>query len=643
MTKVKPKALNRKVKKSTSVTQRASSKLLLENIENGNEEFLINAFKKKIDRRVLDKTLSSLMERCAHAGQISPRYPQDVTKKYAEQLLIAGADPNVTIKVNKKFPHFEIHTEYDPRHMMMRANGFNFPLVTFCILFERFDILHVLLDRKPHVSFPFEHCPIKALLMYGDPIFHNSVFGQGANQFKSFIEKDVFVSTMKKLLDYGAAKGKEMNNVWLSMALKGRYKSIELLETLLPYCDPLNVPEYTFVHTDPLLFALMDHLYDKEVKIDDILKIVARLLDLGCDINHVRHGGLSPLLRASKAKLGEIVAFLIKSGASLTIKDVAEYQNSLHANKHGDFALHFLCKTFNFTSSRIDMKFSDVTVGIRSLLDAGMSINITNKLQMTPLHSALICSSVQGMFEGGVEFAIRALIQENCDINVPINLDEVVNVGYKESYFDEPGNVLGAIRDKEFHNLSLPTNLKSASPCDITLLFGNLQAFYMLITAGAKYNSSQYEAALSEWKSMTYQGKEMQFESEDDKIAFSKYLQLVEDYVSKPPSLQLLACFKVRASIGKELRKNVMSLPIPALVKENLLLPHLNAVKAIKFKRIRHRYEEEDYEENAEEENNVDENNDGESFEDHYDKKYGGLNYGQYCGILREWSPSLKL
>merc|ERR1719494_92385 len=182
---------------------------------------------KKIDKRVLDKTLSSLMERCVHAGQISPRYPQEVTKKYAEQLLIAGADPNVTIDVNMKFPHFEVHGEYDPRYMMMNANGFKFPLVPFCILFERFDVLHVLLDRKPRVSFPFEHCPIRALLVYADPIFQSGVFGHGVNQFKSFIEKDVFISIMKKLLNLGAAKGKEMKNVWLSMALKGHYKSIE--------------------------------------------------------------------------------------------------------------------------------------------------------------------------------------------------------------------------------------------------------------------------------------------------------------------------------------------------------------------------------------------------------------------------------
>ena len=75
-----------KKKKSPYTTQ-----ALLKHIEKGNEDFLDEAFdNKRIHKITLDNTLKSLMERCAHAGQISPKYPKEITKKYAEKLLMAG-------------------------------------------------------------------------------------------------------------------------------------------------------------------------------------------------------------------------------------------------------------------------------------------------------------------------------------------------------------------------------------------------------------------------------------------------------------------------------------------------------------------------------------------------------------------------
>ena len=71
-----------------------------------------------------------MMERGAHAGQVSQHYPRGIPKKYAEKLLIAGADPNLRVQVNMDFPHFKVHGEYYPRHIRMNADGFNFLLVT---------------------------------------------------------------------------------------------------------------------------------------------------------------------------------------------------------------------------------------------------------------------------------------------------------------------------------------------------------------------------------------------------------------------------------------------------------------------------------------------------------------------------------
>ena len=184
--------------------------------------------------------------------------------------------------MNKDFPHFEVHGEYDPRHISYSLWDFEFPLVTFCLLFERFDVLDALLEKNPHVGFGNKyHCPIKALLAYGDGVFQSATFGFRIDDYKSYIGKDKFISILKKLLELGAAKGKERKNVWLPKALKGRYRCLELFETLLPYCDPFNIQDHDFIHNDPLLFALMDRLYDGCGEIDDLMKIAEKLLDIG--------------------------------------------------------------------------------------------------------------------------------------------------------------------------------------------------------------------------------------------------------------------------------------------------------------------------------------------------------------------------
>ena len=124
-------------------------------------------------------------------------------------------------------------------------------------------------------------------------------------------------------------------------------------------------------------------------------------------------------------------------------------------------------------------------------------------------------------------------------------------------------------------------------PSEIALAYGNIMAFYILISAGAKYDERQYQVVMLQWKSLKFRkNKDLKFKSEEDKEIFQEYVQLLDDLTSKPRTLQSLACNKVRSCIGENLRCKIGSLPLPIPIKESLMLPHLNDLKKPCFESI---------------------------------------------------------
>ena len=157
---------------------------------------------------------------------------------------------------------------------------------------------------------------------------------------------------------------------------------------------------------------------------------------------------------------------------------------------------------------------------------------------------------------------------------------------------------MAAIRSGDTEYLPMHVFWPAAMPCEIALIWGNIQALYVLLSAGARVEMcSGFHLIMNRWECLKFftkysyrgslsRGTDLKFCSEEDKAIFLEYFRLVNELVNNPQSLQMLACIKVRKCVGEGLRQKSETLPLPSTIKERLLLPHLNDLKKPRFQRI---------------------------------------------------------
>ena len=84
------------------------------------------------------------------------------------------------------------------------------------------------------------------------------------------------------------------------------------------------------------------------------------------------------------------------------------------------------------------------------------------------------------------------------------------------------------------------------------------------------------------YEAMISQGDLIKLKSKQEKTLYFQYVDMIEEFISSPPSLKQLACHAVRRCLGEGIHNKLPSLKLPSALSDSLMLKELDDLSSHK-------------------------------------------------------------